>query len=158
MKKSKAKLFSQESPSSSKVRLFIDPASISSGWALFEGSKCIASGTVLVNKKDAPFIRLKEVARRYLDLSLTHWAQHVEEVHIEQLPRSCHIYTHYSVCAAAIAFASGKCTVAGDIPVQSWQKYVDWNGERKILATYKVESEDQQAAIGMGLYYTAKIT
>jgi hypothetical protein len=48
--------------------------------------------------------------------------------------------------------------VAGDIPVQSWQKYVDWNGERKILATYKVESEDEQAAIGMGLYYTAKIT
>lgn len=80
----------------------------------------------------------------------------IDEVHIEQLPRSCHIYTHYSVCAAAIAFAGRGISICGDIPIQSWQKAVDWNGEREALKTYKVASEDELAAIGMGLYYVSK--
>lgn len=105
-----------------------------------------------------PFERLVKVFNAYIDLAmiLKNSGVIVEEVHIEQLPRSCHIYTHYSVCAAGIAFASGSCTVCGDIPIQSWQKAVDWNGERKALEAYKVSSEDELAAIGMGLYYTNK--
>jgi hypothetical protein len=45
--------------------------------------------------------------------------------------------------------------VDADIPIRSWQKYVDWNGSKKRLASYKkrVESEDELAAIGMGLYW-----
>lgn len=138
-----------------RVRLFIDPASISSGWALFRGSELISSGTVLVEKKLPPFERLKLVYLHYLTLSNQYLAKEIEEVHIEQLPRSCHIYTHYSVCAAAIAIVSPSCSVAGDIPISSWQKAVDWNGERAALAAYqeRVSSEDELAAIGMGLWY-----
>lgn len=77
----------------------------------------------------------------------------IAEVHIEQLVRNTHIYTHYSVCAIGIAFAGAECKVAGDIPIQSWQAHVDWKGKRSALEAYQVSSEDEQAAIGMGLYY-----
>ena len=115
----------------------------------------VSSGTVLINKKLTPFQRLKEVHEAYTALAEHLKAFKIVEVHVEQLPRNCHIFCHYAVCAAGIAFVSPTCSVAGDIPVSSWQKHVDWNGERASLEAYTggLGSDDEAAAIGMGLWY-----
>ncbi len=131
--------------------MFVDPASISSGWAYFDGATLVNHGTIAVPKALDPFERLRLVNEAYIKLAA--YLPDVSEVHIEQLVRNTHIFTHYSVSAIGIAFASPKCKVAGDIPIQSWQAHVDWKGKRTALETYKVSSEDEQAAIGMGLYY-----
>lgn len=139
-----------------KHLLFIDPASISSGWAYFRNQKLEAQGSVVVDKKLPPFVRLMQVYYSYLELANNAPGPLIQEVHIEQLPRRCHIYTHYSVAVAGIAFASSDCQVWGDIPVKAWQKYTDWHGERAMLKGYTVQTEDELAAIGMGLYYVNK--
>jgi len=105
-----------------------------------------------------PFQRLKLIFQGYTDLcryqrlDLT-----IQEVHIEQLVRNTHIYTHYSVCAAGIAFVSEHVSVDADIPIQSWQAHCEWKGKRAPLEAYKerVSTEDELAAIGMGLWYVA---
>ena len=77
------------------------------------------------------------------------------EVHIEQLVTRTHIYVHWSVGAVG-AFLRPLCrVVAADIPIQSWQRHCDWKGHRAPLETYQgqVDSEDELAAIAMGLYY-----
>jgi hypothetical protein len=51
---------------------------------------------------------------------------------------------------------AGVETVEADIPVKSWQKAVDWSGDRRVLKKYRVDSEDELAAIGMGIYGTRK--
>lgn len=139
-----------------KHLLFIDPASISSGWAYFKSQKLEAHGSVVIAQKMEPFLRLMQVYYSYLELANSDMGQRIQEVHIEQLPRRCHIYTHYSVAVAGIAFASSDCQVWGDIPVKAWQKHTDWHGERAMLKGYDVQTEDELAAIGMGLYYVNK--
>jgi hypothetical protein len=136
-------------------RLFIDPASISSGWALFEGPKLITAGAIVVDKKLPAFARLYQVYKRYQEVSKRLL---VDEVHIEQLVRNTHIYTHFSVAAAGIAFIPSGARVDADIPIQSWQKHCDWKGERAPLKAYQeiAETEDVLAAIGMGLFYLAR--
>ena len=139
-----------------KLRLFVDPASISSGWALFEGTELLKSGTVQVEAKDAVWTRLRHVYYEYLSLANSVEMLKVSEVHIEQLPRRCHIYTHYSVGTIGTAFSPNGCKISGDIPVKSWQAHCDWHGSKKGLEAYQggVDSEDELAAIGMGLWYT----
>lgn len=131
-------------------RLFIDPASKSTGWALFEDKQLVEHGTVTADPELQVFARLWDIFTAYYDLALD-----VEEVHIEQLVRNTHIFTHWSVSAIGIAYAARGAKVAGDIPIQSWQKYCDWHGSQKRLRAYKnkVESEDELSAIGMGLWF-----
>lgn len=135
-----------------KSVLYIDPASISSGWALFNGDRLISSGTVAVDKRDNIFVRLCKIYKAYKKL------EKVEEVHIEQLVRNTHIYTHWSVSVIAIALHHSGCSIFADVPISSWQKYTDWQGEKTPLDSYKrrVTSEDELAAIGMGLWHTAR--
>lgn len=134
--------------------LYVDPASISSGWALFTDGKLVNSGTIAVDKRDNIFVRLCKIYKGYKKLDK------VEEVHIEQLVRNTHIYTHWSVSVIAIALHHSGCNIFADIPIASWQKYTDWQGERKLLDSYKrgLKSEDELAAIGMGLWHTARTT
>jgi len=136
-----------------KKVLYIDPASISSGWALFDGDRLIDSGTVAVDKKDNVFIRLCKIYKLYKKLLVEY-----EEVHIEQLVRNTHIYTHWSVSVIAIALHHSGCNIFADIPIASWQKHTDWKGDKKLLDGYtgRVSSEDELAAIGMGLWHTAR--
>lgn len=138
-----------------KQVLYIDPASISSGWALFDGDRLIDSGTIAVDKKDNVFVRLCKIYKNYKKLSLDY-----EEIHIEQLVRNTHIYTHWSVSVIATALYHSGCNIFADIPIASWQKHTDWQGEKKILDGYKrrVKSEDELAAIGMGLWHTTRTT
>jgi hypothetical protein len=134
------------------LRLFVDPASISSGWALFDDAQFVKSGSVCADVKDTIFRRLKFVYKSYRALR-----GRAGEVHIEQLPRRCHIYTHWSVSVIGLALWSFRCGVVADVPVRSWQRFADWHGAKAPLEAYKgrVASEDELAAIGMGLWWVS---
>jgi hypothetical protein len=135
--------------------VYVDPASISTGWALFEDGKLITSGTIAVDKKLPVFIRLYQIYKAYRKLRLK-----PDEVHIEQLVRNTHIFTHWSVSVIALGLFHHSVQVDADIPISSWQKFVDWKEEKTPLAPYKrrVQSEDELAAIGMGLYHSARFS
>lgn len=137
-----------------KLRLFIDPASISTGWALFSDDKLVRSGTVATDKKDNVFDRLNYIFKEYKKLKFTN----VDEVHIEQLVRNTHIYTHWSVSVIAMALYATDRAIAADVSISSWQKATSWKTTKDPLKAYKgrVSSEDELAAIGMGTYYTRR--
>ena len=139
----------------SKRILYVDPASISTGWALFEDGKLVTSGTVAVDKKMPVFLRLYHIYKAYKKLRLS-----PHEIHIEQLVRNTHIYTHWSVSVIALSLFHSNVQVGADIPIASWQKFTEWKEERTPLQTYKrrVSSEDELAAIGMGLWHTARFS
>jgi hypothetical protein len=134
--------------------LYVDPASISSGWALFEDGKFVTSGTVAVDKKMNVFLRLHHIYKAYKKLRLS-----PHEIHIEQLVRNTHIYTHWSVSVIALGMFRRNVQVDADVPISSWQKFTDWKGDQAPLKNYKrwVRSEDELAAIGMGLWHSARI-
>lgn len=75
------------------------------------------------------------------------------EVHVEQLVRNTHIYTHYSVGIIAAAFAP-YAEVFLDIPIQSWQKHAQWDEFKSIYQDLGCLSEDEFAAMCMGRYWT----
>lgn len=133
-------------------RLFIDPASKSAGWALFEGRTLIDHGTILVDGGRNVEHRLADMFRRFQQLGQSlDW----EEAHIEQLVRMTHIYTHYSVgvIMAALCTPNNFKPVRGDVPISSWQKVSGWKTGRALIAGIEVESEDEAAAISMGIYW-----
>ena len=142
-------------------RLFIDPASRDTGWAVFEGKKYIDSGTVQSHEKDV-FIRLRNIFYGYEDIPQ---GLNVFEVHIENIPPERNIARAYrmrpllySVGAIGAILVEQGCTVHVDLHIKSWQKHVDWKGDQKLLKKYKkfAKSEDELAAIGMGLWYTSE--
>ena len=139
-----------------KHRLFIDPASISTGWALFSDDELVRSGTVATNKKDDVFDRLNYIFNEYKKLKFTN----VDEVHIEQLVRNTHIYTHWSVSVIAMALYNTDRVIAADISISAWQKATSWKTTKDPIKAYKgrVSSEDELAAIGMGTYYTRRFS
>lgn len=138
----------------------MDPASISSGWALFRDGEYMRSGTVLVDKAMPIFDRLEEVFYEYHSIfeRFNVGGHRIDECYIEQLPRRCHHYTHWSVAVIGLAASLSGAVTASDIPVPSWQKYCDWRGKQAPLRFYKkkVGSEDELAAIGMGLFWVDK--
>lgn len=145
-------------------RLFVDPASKSSGWALFEGKRFLASGTFVAASKDGIAPRLKQVYEWYEDMVVQ-----VDEVHVEDVPRSrtCHIYVHYSIGVILAALAAKAPVFKVDVPVNAWQKFVEWDRENKKdtqgsteerLQAFKgrAESRDELSAVGMGLWFLSK--
>lgn len=166
-KKQRSRKLQKQRPEKQRAKvklltLFVDPASVSSGWALFSGQELVKSGTILVDKKKSVGDRLDDVYQAYRNLDFD-----VDEVHVEDVPRSrtCHIYVHYSI-GVILAALSSKATVQKvDIPVNSWQKYVEWDRENKNDAAASSEerlqafkgrarSRDELAAVSMGLWYT----
>jgi hypothetical protein len=134
--------------------LYVDPASISTGWALFVDGVLQQSGTIVADKKDNVFKRLYQIYVGYRKLGIK-----PDEVHIEQLVRNTHIYTHWSVSVIALGLFHSNVKVGADIPISSWQKFVNWKEDKTPLQIYKrrVSSEDELAAIGMGLWHSSKI-
>lgn len=139
-----------------KRRLFVDPASISSGWALFEGSKLVGQGTVLADKRRTVFERLSYVYGQYLAINQL---EQYEEVHIEKIPRRCHHYTIWSVAVIGLALYSlSGGPVDDDLPVRSWQKVVNWRGNEKAWQLkLQAGSEDETVAVLLGHYYLNKL-
>lgn len=149
-KQSRKKLAKQSTVVDQKLRLFIDPASISSGWAIFQGKELQSHGTIAVSKKFSIFNRLEYLRNCY---SSTFNRAGFDEVHIEQLPGRCHHYTHWSVGVIGTALQPYAKTVAGDIPVRSWQKSTGWREIETEWAERGYKSEDEFAAVCMGRYW-----
>lgn len=138
-----------------KGRLFVDPASISSGWAFFKGPQLVSHGTIATEKKWSIFTRLHDIWQQYRQLTLKGT---VDEVHLELLPRTCHIFTHYSVAIIGHALHPNVPydSIKGDIPVKSWQKHAGWDSIKDTWKAKGCKSEDELAAIMMGHYYIEK--
>lgn len=123
------------------LRMFVDPASISSGWALFQNKRLIASGTVAVDKKLHWSERLHWIRQKYLELPFTN----IDEVHIERLVRRTHIITHYSVGVIASVLCLYSKAVSADVGIRSWQKYCEWDNKAAKVALRKAGVTEQDA-------------
>lgn len=147
--------------------MFVDPGSTKIGWALFADKKLAVSGRFHAKSKDK-FERIADVWRLFYNLMTKY---KIEEIHIESLniPMARHMAMNmkalfYSVGAIAAACAIYNIPVKDDINVPAWKKYIDWNktktreGKREKLKPYiqKGMSEDEMAAISMGLYFVNK--
>ena len=138
---------------SEKRRMFIDPASISSGWAIYLGKELEKSGTIAVDKKFNVFVRLMHLSALYRQLMVS---GSVDEVHIELLPRRCHHFTHWSVGVIGSTLQAYGGTISSDIAVKSWQKWTDWERKSAKWRTLGYKSEDEFAAVEMGRFWTEK--
>lgn len=77
-----------------------------------------------------------------------------DEAHVESLVKKTHEFTHGSVWAVRLAFTeAGAQFYYKTLPIRSWQKFADWNGEAEPLKRWADKPEDERAAIGMGLYF-----
>lgn len=133
--------------------MFVDPASKAAGWAVFEGEVYLTGGAVQYNYgtgDEAAFFNLAEIKADFLEIFLEH---EVDEVHIEQLVSKTHRYVHWSV--GAIGSTSATCGVPtlADVPIQAWQKGIEWKERRKNWKEEGYDSEDHMAAFFMGEYY-----
>jgi len=132
-------------------RLFCDPGSVSTGWAVFEDKTFKASGTIFAPKGNHAFDRLFEIFSKYSKLT-----GRVDEVHFEQFGgRPSHIL-HWAVGAIAMALYPRTLHMTQDVNVSSWQAFCKWKTDREPLKDFKklVMSEDELAAIGLGVFYT----
>ena len=114
-----------------KSRLFIDPASRSSGWAFFRGNELIDQGTVIA-------VDSHDVFKRLEDIYISYWrlAERVSavEVHIESMPRMVSHFCMWSVGVIGTAvWRPSRGLVKDDIWVQSWQKVTAWKGNRESM-------------------------
>jgi hypothetical protein len=113
----------------------------------------VKSGTIAVDKRLDIYERLSLLSGLYYHFVVD---GSLNEVHIELLPRRCHIYTHYSVAIIGTAL-SRKCPVVkADLPVKSWQSSTDWDSRKGLWKESGYSSEDELAAICMGEYYIKK--
>lgn len=140
----------------SKLRLFVDPASYSTGWALFRGSECRQSGTITADGGDIG-LRLARIARVYWCLYGTAQLPNDNtDLYIELIPGTCSYYVQWSVGAILANLCCWRrVKLVGRVAPKAWQKTVDWTGNRMLLSRYKVGSEDELAAIGMGIHVTS---
>lgn len=127
--------------------LFIDPASKSTGWALYENKKCIKHGTIIAlgNIGD----RLYSLYIDYEDLFSIYKPK---EIHIEQFGGRPH---RYLIMSVGILFAAGhRFNVTQDIAVKTWQKWCCWSEIKDKWQVKKdFKSEDEWAAYQMGMWY-----
>ena len=133
-------------------RLFVDPASKSTGWALFVGKKLEASGTVAV--QGVVPVRLWKIFDAYRGIMLE---QNPDEVHVENFRRNLAIQLHWSVGVIMAAAGFYAVPAQQDCWMSSWQRYCGFKkgGPFGKLSKYekKTESEDELSAIGIGLWY-----
>jgi Holliday junction resolvasome RuvABC endonuclease subunit len=136
-------------------RLFIDPATHSTGWALFNDAQLVLSGTISVEGKDV-WRRLSMLQVKYKNL--LEQLGPVEEVHIEKFWRAkMKESLQWAVAAIGLGCVGRAVSIAQDVVVTSWQpkmKYKKGNVPRKYkkLAA-SVGSEDELEAILMGYYW-----
>lgn len=146
-----------------KLRLFIDPASISLGWALFSNKDLVDSGTIkAISKwkisKRLHYIR-KELKKDLGDLDIV-------EVHIEKMNHRTHYYVIWAVGVIVEVFY--KYNPKDDIVVSSWKSFFKLKqkdkGEKikevfkKVFFGYDEEgmSDDEIEACLMGYYFLNK--
>lgn len=139
-----------------KRRIFIDPASRSSGWAQFIGPKFEKAWTFELKDKD-PFVRLHQLS------SLVHnfvVDGSVQEAHIETMNYGVHYACIWSVGVIGATLARKDIKVEQDIPVKAWQKDANWKETQYLWETihspWPWASEDEWAAYNMGVWWLKK--
>lgn len=145
--------------------MFIDPGSKSSGWALFVEGKLIQHGTIACREpKAVVHERLFDIYMKYRNLGFT---EIPEAIHFERLNKRCHHYVMWSIGAIMVALLDQGLSEAecfDDISPGSWQKTVGWKSQAGKLTLgpelekfrRRSKTEDQLAAIGMGMHWQAK--
>lgn len=135
----------------------MDPASKSTGWALFDGGKLKEHGTVAAEGA-VPF-RLFKIFNEYRYIIAEH---EPAEVHVENFRKNLAIQLHWSVgvIMAAAGFVDGV-EAFQDCWMSSWQR---WSGFKKGKGwgvgekfRGKVKSEDEVSAILIGLWWTREL-
>jgi Holliday junction resolvasome RuvABC endonuclease subunit len=136
-----------------KLRVFVDPASISTGWAAFRGTQLIEHGSIKVKAASNTAERLGPIFDRYLELFQR---LRPDEIHIEQFAGKVH---HKCVMSVSTIYAAAWCAdvwADQDCSVSSWQAWAKWHGDKLPIKNYEtqVDSQDELAAIGIGLWFT----
>lgn len=137
-------------------RLFIDPATEKTGWALFINGQLVESGSIQVAGRMAE--RLLKIKNAYRELA-TRLVP--DSVHVEQMNHRVHVCI-WSVGAIIVGMEEAGVHVDVKAPgfqisPTGWQTWVGWR-RGNALGEYRerVGSADELAAIGMGLYWHAK--
>lgn len=135
--------------------MFIDPASYSTGWAVFENGIIKSHGTIKVG---SPKIgqRLRELYLCYSGLIVK---DSVDMFVLERMNTRVHYYVIWAV-AAILTGAYSKCFKA-DLDEMSPNTWKKWLKDRKLgLHSIReltcVDSEDECVAIAMGHAYFKK--
>jgi Holliday junction resolvasome RuvABC endonuclease subunit len=147
--------------------MFVDPASISTGWAYVVDGFLHSSGSISAPKGMDVFARLSKIYHEYF---MVIKQLEIDEIHIERLPMKCHHMTHWSVgVVGAAGFQGGVAEVFADISPSAWQKAVGWKTVRGKKPEYvlapnsplrplvsEVKSTDELAACGLAIYWLQK--
>jgi hypothetical protein len=160
-----------------KRALFIDPASVSTGWALVQEGVPLISGTAVANPKAYWGQRLADLASQYRDVAarLTNTGCGFSTAYFERIPNLCADEVWFSIGAIAAGLAPYcRPEFATSLVPTQWQKRVGWVAKEMKGATlravqetgrglkpdsplhaYKddVKSIDELAALGLGLAY-----
>jgi hypothetical protein len=137
-------------------RLFIDPASISTGWALFSGDKLVFHGTIVRTEGDA-LDRLASISKAYEALSAMYLP---DEIIIERMNHIVAYQVVWSVGVIAVATRQGSPRAKfAQLSPQTWQKYLRELGYARpdFAKLHSCESEDEATAIAMGLAFTGSL-
>jgi len=139
-------------------RMFIDPGSNVTGWALFDDDELVDSGTVSA-MKGSTFKRLVEIGKAYTALARE---LQPEQVLFERMNRMVNVAVVWSVGIIGYAIKRGheECEVASEYSEQispsEWKKYERLNG---VYNLHRADSgsDDETVAILIGLVYLSKM-
>lgn len=140
-----------------KRMIFIDPGSISSGWAIFknEGEGWVYEISGTVKAKGDAFSRMGQMWAAYHKIATDYQPF---EAHIERLNYKTHFYCIWSAGVIGGALASiGTCAVHQDVSPGTWKKHVGYENPASDFHknyAHKTSSLDEQVAIAIGLYIT----
>ena len=162
-------------------RMFVDPGSISAGWALAEGVQVLCSGTIDANARADASVRMAEIGRKFqaqaheLQTLGFNWSESC----IERIPNACALETHHAVGVIRAALSPYSKVRFDPLLIPSaWQKYCGWEREIMNKKTARITdirvghglklgsplaphvplvmSKDELAARGLALFYSSK--
>lgn len=130
-------------------RMFIDPGSRSSGWAVFEGAELVRHGTVTLKGKDVDE-RMRGLWQAYRQIAER---EKPEAVFIERMNRRVHRYCLWASNLTRTVFSiyGGKPKFE-EISPGTWKKYLSESGQtlETLGSFWSVASGDESVAISMG--------
>jgi Holliday junction resolvasome RuvABC endonuclease subunit len=135
------------------LRLFIDPASKSTGWALFSDSGLVHHGSVVAPEGD-PSERLLWLFERYAAIAGLYKP---DEVVIERMNFTVAYVVVWSAGVILTAIRKGAPQAPQhQMSPATWKKYLDSLGLKRshVAAMFGCETEDEATAILMGQAFT----
>lgn len=139
-------------------RMFVDPGTNSTGWAMFEGEELIDSGTITATKGQM-FDRILTICNQFKSVSACH---RPDEVVFERMNRMVNVAVIWAVGAIGLAIKLGNPSSVilseskHQISPSSWKKFERLNG---VWNTHRqnADSEDEVVAILIGLVYLSNL-